>query len=133
MRKIILLLLCIVLTGCCPQNSPDPPCRVVSAITAEYNSGGMQLRRNYTDQKKMRAILDYLRLLSPVDVADGYPSALSGQTNVTLHFSDGSQRVYTQTGDGFFRKDGNPWQRIDPEKGKELQLLLSFLESDEIF
>ena len=133
MRKTILLLLCITLAGCCPQKSPTAPCRVVSAISAEYDSGSMQLSRRYADQEKIRMILDYLRLLSPVDVTDSYPSALSGQANVTLHFSDGSQRVYTQTGDGFLRQDDGPWQRIDPEKDKELQLLLSFLESDDNF
>ncbi len=131
MKRIIwTILLCAVLSGCVgreisTQNQP----RVVTHITAEYNSGTIRLQRNYTNSDKMRSVLNYFRMLSPYGTAQQLP--LEGnRVQITVHFSDGSSKLYEQFADTYLRQDGGTWQYIDPQAGQQLPLLLGLMESD---
>ena len=134
MKKIMILLLCVLLGGCRAAAPSQPEqMKVVTRITAQYNSGAVRLQRSYTDEEKLRSILNYLRGLSPYGSGEEEPAGQAGQAEVTLYFSDGSSKVYEQYGVGFLRLDGGKWQRINPERGQELPLILGLLESDEKF
>ena len=133
MRKItILLLLAVTLCGCCnvDKEVPGQP-NLVTGITAVYRKGAMELRREYFQPEKVRSVLNYLRLLKTYGPPDTDPTATEGgKIQITVSFSDGTQRVYDQWADQYLRSDGGPWQLISPEQGQELYLLLTMMESD---
>ena len=137
MRKIlvIILLLAAVLTGCSwvDPNAPTRP-KLVVQVAVEYQDGAVTLRRSYTDDKKMRAVLDYLRYLDPSGTVD--PAQLSPmvcQAWFELTYSDGTTKQYQQLGDRYLRCGSGKWRNIVTERAAELPLLLGMLESDEEF
>ena len=129
---VMLMLLALLLSGCCSVNEETPGSpRLVTGVSASYQSGTIQLRREYTDGEKMRGILDYFRLVKTLGPPETDPETVEGnRICVTVHYSDGTQRTYDQWADQFLRWDGGPWQRIQPEKAQELALLLGLTESD---
>lgn len=132
MKKFLCLaFVCLFLCGC---TRPEAPHQIkwVTRITADYQKGVIQLHRDYTNDEKIRTVLDYFRSLSPYGNEATVPQdGLYAQ--VTVYYSDGSQKVYEQQNDAFLRQNGGIWQNIDPEKGMELGLLLAMTESDESF
>ena len=93
---------------------------------------GQTLKRTYTQENKMRAVLTYLRLLEPGGYAPIDPETTRTENNViTVILSDGSRRVYRQTGTEFLQKDHHPWQRIRGISPKRLYLLIHALGADE--
>ena len=132
MKKIIVLvLLCgVLLGGCYPIDAeiPGHP-RVVTGITAAYESGAVTLRRSYTDSEKMQAVLTWLRCLKPYGSAEAVTEADSSAT-VTLHYSDSTEKVYELLAGQYLRVNGGAWQNLNPDQGQELPLLLGMLESD---
>ena len=135
-KKISLLLLLVLILGGCSDVNAETPGRprLVTGISAVYQKGAIRLERQYSDDEKMGAVLDYLRLLKTYGPAEVDPEATDGsRIQITLRFSDGSQKVYDQWADQFLRCDGGKWEQINPEQGQELALLLGMLESDEIF
>ena len=132
MKKLFVFILLSILLCGCTGPSEQHQMKWVTRITADYQKGAIRLHRDFTDDEKIRPILDYFRTLSPYGTAQSLPQdGLYAQ--VTIYYSDGSQKVYEQQGDAFLRKNGGVWQNIDPEKGQELGLLLALSESDENF
>ena len=129
---VLFLLLSTVLPGCSNRLLParTQP-RLVTAITASYRNGVIELQRQYTDSEKMRAILNYFRKLELYGNTAGPESAEGSQIRVTLTYSDGTTKTYDQQADRFLRISGGNWQSISSEKGQELGLLLGLMESDE--
>lgn len=127
-----LIILCVLLSGC-GHTARDPmQPRTVTAITADYSSGTISLRRQYTDQEKLRSVLNYLRCLSATSASDLSPEQETSVARIVLTYSDGSTKTYDQWGDQYLRIDGGPWLRIPADKGQEFPLLLGLMESDEI-
>ena len=132
MKKLFCLTILILLLCGCSRPPEQHQLKWVTQVTADYQKGTIRLHRDYTDDEKIRPVLDYFRSLSPYGTAQSVPQ--EGQyAQITIHYSDGSQKVYEQTSDAFLRQNGGIWQHIDPEKGQELWLLLALTESDEIF
>ena len=126
------LLIALLIMGCSNvnQETPGQP-NLVTGITAVCRKGAMELRRSYANPEKVRSVLNYLRLLKTYGPPETDPSAAEGQhIQITLTFSDGSQKIYDQWADQYLRSDGGPWQLISPEQGQELYLLLGMMESD---
>lgn len=129
---ILLLLLLPLLYGCSniDQQMPGRP-KVVTKVTADYVSGSITLRREYTDSEKMQAVLTYLRCLRPFGTVESDPETAEGsQVRITLLFSDDTTKTYDQRADQYLRVDQGSWQNIPPEQGRELALLLGLMESD---
>ena len=131
-RIIILLIAAILLCGCSriDQETPGRP-RLVEKITATYRSTAVELVRSYTDQEKMEAVLIYLRRLAPYGSATEETDPLEpSDGRITLHYSDGTDRVYELYAGRYLRIDNGQWQNIKTERGQELPLLLGMMESD---
>lgn len=134
MKKIMcLFLLCMLLCGCANSTqATQNQFKWVTRITAEYQKGVIRLERHYTEDEKIRPVLDYFRGLSPYGRVEAVPND-GVYALVTVYFSDGSSKVYEQQSNSYLRQNGGAWQNIDPEKGEELGLLLGLTESDENF
>lgn len=120
--------------GCCPVMSKedDTPYRVITRIDVFYENGTLATQRQIFREEKMRPILDYLRYLDPYGVPQEDPESLTGSDCfITLYYSDGSQCIYQQHADLYFRKDCGPWKRIDPAKAMELKMLLWMIPGDD--
>lgn len=134
MRRLAILLLVVasLLPGCGHWARPGASRpRVVTGIEASFDSGSIQLHRQYSDSEKMRSVLDYLRCLKTYGKPE--PEVVIPQISsakIVISFSDGSTKTYEQRGDQFLRQDGGPWQYIDPEQAQEFPLLLGMMESD---
>ena len=119
--------------GCCPvmPKAGDAPYRIVTRIDVFYENGNLATQRQIYQEEKMRPILDYLRYLDPYGVPQEDPATVAGSDCfITLYYSDGSQCIYQQRADLYFRKDGGPWKRVDPTKAMELKMLLWMIPGD---
>lgn len=131
----VLLALFCLLSGCCRilHNEKSAPYRVVTQIHVMYENGALETQRHISQEVKMRPILDYLRYLDPYGRPQEDPEQISGNDCcITLHYSDGSQRIYRQRSDRYMRIDDGPWTRIDQAKAMELKMLLWVIPSDAI-
>ena len=122
-------------SGCLHQSGRQPAIdnwKVVSQITVTCENQGQVTRRVYTDQGKMRQILNALRELGQKFTPETDPEALPLRTYcLTLTHTDGTQRIYCTKGDRYIRRCREPWQQADPEKVSELNFLLQSLPGDE--
>ena len=139
MKKIFIkcllgcLLALVFCCGCCPVSpeAEDAPYRVVTRIDVFYENGALATKRQIYQEEKMRPILDYLRYLDPYGVPQEDPASVTGSDCfITLYYSDGSQCIYQQRADLYFRKDDGPWKRVDPTKAMELKMLLWMIPGD---
>lgn len=131
----LLILFCfsaLIMCGCDSGNSkPAPLCRVVTRVDISCRKEHMLISRHYTDMKKMESVLLYLRLLDPQGRPDTDPGSLNKDVyEITVHLSDGKQRVYRQKAHRYFSRDRSSWKMIDPEKASRLYALMRRLPSD---
>ena len=134
MKKMMIMLLTVaaLLCGCTQidKETPGKP-RVVERITASYHSDAIELRREYTDDKKMQAVLTYLRTLNPYGtVTEESEAAEYHDARITLHYSDSTTKIYRIYANQYLQINGDQWQNIKEDRGRELPLLLGFMESD---
>jgi hypothetical protein len=121
-------------SGCCPVSpkTEGKPYRIVTRIDIAYENDDLVTKRQIFREEKMRPILDYLRYLDPYGVPLEDPDLIEGNDCfITLCYSDGSQCVYQQRADLYFRKDRSPWKRVDPAKAMELKMLLWMIPGDD--
>lgn len=132
----LLILVLFIFSGCSRIHTPDetsPDLRMVTRVDVACTRDGETIRRSYTAPEKLEAMLLYLRLLDPQGRADTNPEELVGTASeITLHFSNGQNRVYRQRGDRFLSKDAEPWQNIDREHAEKLYPLLLLMDSDTV-
>jgi len=129
---IFLILLTVLLPGCARKRTwTQPICSVVVRVDVESRNHEERIYRRYTDPKKVSAMLDYLRGLSPYMPADRDPERLTGENHtITVYSSDGTTRVYRQRANRYLSVDSQPWQRIDDTQAKKLYGFLLRNHSD---
>ena len=133
-----LFLLCFslfFLPGCKGFSSPKKAlCRVVTQVDITGREKDVAIHRRYTDTQKMQWVLIYLRTLNP-GIKPQSPSdkALAETYEISLKFSDGSEKIYRQADHRFLSQNFHPWQPIDPGRASGLYTLMRKLPSDEIF
>ena len=137
MKEKILILtvsLLLLLSGCTAAPSEDqqkPLYKIVTQITVDYENGPIQATLYYTEDEKMRHILNYLRLIRPYGTPPEDPETVDGSLfRITLSHSDGSTKIYEQKADRYLKAHGKNWQCISSQKALELSILLGQLESD---
>ena len=129
---LLLLLIFLLLSGCARKSAlTSPICRVVVRVDVESRNNEERIYRRYTDPKKVSAMLDYLRKLSPYMPADRDPERLTGENHtITVYSSDGTMQVYRQRANSYLSVNSQPWQRIDDTQAKTLYPYLLRNHSD---
>lgn len=126
---ISVLTFCLVLGGNFPENAK--PCRVVTAITIQWEMDDTEYRRVYTTQNKMNKILNYLRSLESAAAAnDPEESLLMPQYQILLQRSDGTAVQMVQYGITHFREADGSLMAVAPEDAIRLPLLLAAIPED---
>ena len=119
------------LFGCQKQDQPRPRCRVVTQIDIVCQDQEQTVQRHYTDEEKMRAVLLYLRLLRVGRPAEIDPDTITADVyQITVHLSDGTQKVYSLKDHRFFKKETGGWLSIPPQQAADLYRLIWFYDSD---
>ena len=124
-RLLLLLLLPVFLVGCKKESDPVSP--VVTRIQVLYHSGSTTLYRQYTDQKNMGHLLNYLRLLNTGNLASGVPKGSSFSCKFIVEDLSGKKTVYRQEDTAYLSKNNGLWQQIDSTQGSLLYPLLLLL------
>ena len=122
---------CFIFPGCTNDTPKKALCRVVTGVDITCKKEDLLIRRHYTDTKKMEAVLLYLRLLDPQGIPDSDPQTSKKDIyRITLHLSDGNQKVYRQTAHRYFSANNGSWKCIDPKKAAGLYTLMRKLPDD---
>lgn len=130
MRKLLttFLMLSVMLfpAGCCGScpDRPSPSARVVTRITIACADEV----RTFESEESMKAILAYLRNLTPLNLAESAPTQ-GCLYRITLLYSDGSRREYSQQ-DRFFREGNGKWKSISEQNSLALSKLYDLLEPE---
>ena len=130
MRKLLttflMLSVMLFLAGCCGScpDRPSPSARVVTRITIACDDEV----RTFGSEESMKAILAYLRNLTPLNLAESSPTQ-GCLYRITLLYSDGSHREYTQQ-DRFFREGNGKWKSISEQNSLALSKLYDLLEPE---
>ena len=136
MKYLLALVLVIttIFSGCqqVDPNAPTSP-RLVVEVRAEYEGENIRLQRRYTDDEKVRAILDYIRSLDPYGSVEESNIVVTDRAWIELTYSDGTTKRYHQFGAQYLRCGNGKWQNITKERGMELPVLLGMMESDKNF
>ena len=137
-QKVIpILFMCfslIFLPGCKDASSKKALCRVVTQVDITGREKDVEIHRRYTDTQKMQWVLIYLRTLNPGIKPQSPPeTALAETYEISLKFSDGSEKIYRQADHRFLSQDFHPWQSIEPGRASGLYTLMRKLPSDENF
>lgn len=128
MKRIgILLVLAVMLTGC--GRHAEIPCRVITGVDVQYQQGGAWVERTYFQQESMEAVLNYLRMLKPEGIVlPDDPQTINCQ--ITVHFSDGTDKLFFQQGNIYLREGDGAWEKIDRQQAQLLYPLLLLMPSD---
>lgn len=125
--------LLLFLAGCCPilREKDRAPYRIITQVLVDYKNGALQTQQQFFQEDNIRQILGYLRYIDPYGTPKEDPEQADGRHfDITLVYSDGSQRLYQQRADRYIRIDGGPWKQIDPQKALILSGMLGMMPSD---
>lgn len=128
-----IFLLLLFLSGCCPilREHDRAPYRIITQVQIDYKNGILETQQQFFQEDNIRQILGYLRYIDPYGTPKEDPEQADGRHfDITLVYSDGSQRLYQQRSDKYMRMDGGPWKQIDPQKALILSGLLGMMSSD---
>ncbi len=130
-KRWLAALLILTAWGCGAGKEPQPA-RVVTEITVICSGSASMTRRYFNTAEKMQLILQRIREIGLRDTPDMDPEPIRARLmHITLSFSDGSQKIYSQKGDRWFRENGNAWKEVDPVKGAQLYFAILLTKSDE--
>ncbi len=115
----LIFALILLLAGC--RKEDIVPHRVVTRIDVTCQAFDTYIRRCYTKEEKMQMVLFHIRNIGQRHTPDIDPDTLDTPTIcITLHFSDGSRKVYRQKDNRFWQEDTQPWKKINMENASGL-------------
>ena len=128
MKKLIVILLLLLLTGCkAPVTQPNTP-RLVTRVRIQTED----FTREYTDTEKITAVLDYLRFLPKYSPSVLNPDWVKSRgISIELTYLTGKNRTYVQKGVFYLSQDKEPFRPIDPDSARALIRLLETYPSDD--
>lgn len=121
MKRLVALLLILILlmAGCRKEDIAAH--RVVTRIDVVCEAFDTYIRRCYTQEEKMQVILFHIRNIGQRFTPEVDPDTLDTPTiSITVHFSDGSQKIYQQKDNRFWKEDTLPWKKINMENASGL-------------
>ena len=133
--KILLLSFILLFAGCSRQEDANqrPAPRIVTQIEISRSADGGESVYNYTDSEKIRAILLYLRLLTPQGKPDIDPERAQGpHYEITLYYGHNASKIYRQRGNKYLSIDAKPWDMVEPDQGKYIEAILENIPSDKL-
>ncbi len=136
-KRLLLLFLFFALffSGCQKDPAPKetaPLCHVVTRAEVVLHQGDTVLRKTFTQDSKIRSVLQYLRLLEYTgDTAEPTPREGSPLYIFTFHYSDGSRHTLQQQGWDYIRRDDGPWQVLHPSRSRNIIPLFRLLPGDD--
>ena len=101
---------------------------IVSRVEVVCRGNGRVIRREYRRQKKMEAVLNYLRLAKYAGLPEAPPPAGADGLHVTVYLLPGGNHRYDLRDWQYFSRDGSPWELVEMPEG--LVYLLQHLPSD---
>lgn len=101
---------------------------VVSSVELVCRSGGRVIRREYRQERKMEAVLNYLRLAKYAGMPESPPPTNADELGVTVHLVRGGSHRYDLRDWQFLSRDGGAWELAEMPEG--LVFLLERLPSD---
>ena len=132
-KSACICILPLTLVGCCrifKHNDPKPY-HVITQVRIVYRNENLQIQRDFYREENIRHIVDYLRYADPYGIPREDPELAQGRTyDITLIYSDGSERLYEQRADQYMRIDNGKWKRLDPQKALYLSGLISMIPND---
>ncbi len=128
-RRIVWLLLPVLLLAGCQKKEPATT-RVITRVQVFCHSGRDAIYRQYTNQREMQALLNYLRLLNVGDGSDEAEEDEKLSYKIVLEDNLGSRTIYRQRGSRQLSRNNGPWQSVDGSKGSLLYPLLLLMPGD---
>ena len=132
MKKLLFILsLCLLITlSGCGSKKPAESSRVVTKIDITCTQNDVQHLLAYRQPKKIEAVLNYLRCVKYRGKPESNPEDLPGELyEITITNSDGTNRIYRQKENAYLYRSGS-WEKIDPNWGNYLFLLLKLMPGD---
>ena len=133
MRRFFILLVAFALGGCsyaAPPGENHGP-RVITSIEVTASMDGRLSSYRYTQDKKIRTVMTYLRKATPDRSVSITPDTFRTDAyRITVHLSDGTKKVYHQLYSDYLQKENGRWHSIDPAHGDALSRLLQELPPD---
>ena len=133
-KTVKYLMLPVLLLFCLPgatAHRQEPLLPVVDRVEVDCKQGAVHQLRRYTSDEKMSWVLNFMRLQENLGQPEENPELAAGDVyTVTVHLSDGRERIYRQRADRYLQIDGDTWQKIDPDWGNNFYYLLQTLPSD---
>lgn len=127
----MLIVLCLILTGCSPTKPEAEPLKLVNSVEIDFQLQQEHLKRLYTDAEKIDVILHYLHRLSPHGSANSDPEQLIGERcKITVRMSGGQAHTYRIQGKQYLSVDLKPWKNISRDRCAVLYHLVRRIESD---
>lgn len=132
---LVMFCFCAIMMSACRRNDTpaEPLSRVVTRVDISCYKEHMLIQRHYTDTQKMEYVLLYLRLLKSKGKPDVDPDEVQKDVyEITVHLSDGNQKIYRQKAHKYFSRESRPWELIDPEQAAGLYAIMEHLPSDTV-
>ena len=109
-RKFLIFAVCLLTLSVQPVSAAvDSRLAVRVEVLYAWEQG--MLLRQYTDQEKMRAVLNYLRLAQYAGIPESDPLAQPGHTcRVRIRLADGGQHQYLLHAEQFLCRDDGTWE-----------------------
>ena len=120
-----------MLGGCHHYTNGDFDSNLVTKIVITSQTDTETVYRHYDDPQKMRQVLLYIRSIStPFATLPEPEEPLEQSISITTFSADQTVKTYQQKGTLYFQEGADGWQKIDPEKGRRLWMLIQAMPSD---
>ena len=127
---LFFFLFMLMLTGCADAQMKTYVPRLVIKIDIDACQENTVYTQSVTDSKRMSVVLNYLRMLDAYTVVPIESETFRADVfRITVHFSDGSQKIYHQLYNQYLQVDNSNWKKIDPKHGSRLSEIINSLYS----
>jgi hypothetical protein len=130
-RSLLLFLLFpVLLTGCRKREIARSEL-VVTGIDITCTANNQEYLFSYRQNQKIEAVLSYLRIAKCRGTPELQPEYLPGEVyQIKVLLSDGTSRIHLQKADRYLRRHGSRWEKLEPNWGKYLGLLIKLMPQD---
>ena len=118
----------LLLLACRVQANAAVDSHIVSRVEVVCHQQDRVLRRQYSQERKMEAVLNYLRLARYAGQPEDMPLPGADSCRITVHLLPGGSHRYDLLDWQYLSRDAGPWELAEMPEG--LPHLLALLPSD---